>query len=137
MELFQFIYLFFCDICVGGNCKMEHWLKCNNLRTVTGDYYNKEMLEHFEMDCNDEKEFPWICMRNGWTVNRCHLLCMSGCHRGKKKISLISHYWFYNFSFKFSCNNYFCSCVTDILLTRNYENYVSHDGRCPPLSKKI
>ncbi|CAG7819661.1 unnamed protein product [Allacma fusca] len=62
----------------GGECSLDDWVNCNNITTFGGDYFVKDKIEHFEMECTT---FKWVCMVNGWTVNRCHLLCMSACNR--------------------------------------------------------
>ncbi|CAG7820810.1 unnamed protein product [Allacma fusca] len=75
----------------GGECGLEDWKKCYNI-TVVGNPtevhpqfpHDKKKNRQTQMDCFDTMEaidFPWLCLRNGWTVNRCHILCMSMCNR--------------------------------------------------------
>jgi len=71
----------------GGNCTLANWDKCKVVKTWFGWYLDKVENEmkwkHLELDCVLE---PVLCMKNGWTVNRCHILCMGRCNPGKRNI---------------------------------------------------
>jgi hypothetical protein len=67
----------------GGNCSLADWDRCKVIKTWFGNYMDKSDPEHLwkqsELDCILQ---PVLCMKNGWTVNRCHVLCMGRCNKG-------------------------------------------------------
>lgn len=74
----------------GGNCLAKDWEACTNISSWGGDYIVREKykpftttLHHFEVHCDWTELF---CLRNGWTVSRCHMVCMGRCNKGKKEI---------------------------------------------------
>jgi len=70
----------------GGNCTLADWDNCKVKKAWFGYYVNPKYADggnetkwlHFELDCKLE---PPLCMNNGWTVNRCHILCMGHCNK--------------------------------------------------------
>ncbi|XP_035705377.1 uncharacterized protein LOC110846701 isoform X2 [Folsomia candida] len=67
-----------------GDCFSRHWKKCAGLdHILVMNVYNKtngrdyETL-HWEMDC---KLSSVVCMKNGWSVNQCQIICMSKCNK--------------------------------------------------------
>jgi hypothetical protein len=86
----------------GGSCTMESWNSCSHIKSWGGDYFiedkknpGKMILKHHEINCfqksaddksrkvKAEEDTKYYCLRNGWTVSRCHLLCMSQCNNCK------------------------------------------------------
>ena len=76
----------------GGECTVADWKSCYNI-TVMGlptkvhPLYPNDRKKNIRtqlncFDTNEALDFPWLCLRNRWTVNRCHILCMSKCNRG-------------------------------------------------------
>ncbi|CAG7835927.1 unnamed protein product, partial [Allacma fusca] len=65
-----------------GNCTASHWVTCSN-QTYFGQLKNTT-TEHIprNKNCTDQRFFPPLCLRNGWTVTKCHLWCMAKlCNR--------------------------------------------------------
>ena len=52
----------------GGTCKLDDWIRCNNITSWGGDYFFKEKLEHFEMECTTFKS-----VSSGLNCTRFHL----------------------------------------------------------------
>jgi hypothetical protein len=73
----------------GGNCLAEHWQRCSNIKTWADFYvvYEKSDKEKLHPIKRNKKYDCWgkdentYCLRNGWTVNRCHINCMAHCNR--------------------------------------------------------
>lgn len=65
----------------GGTCGFAHWNRCSRLE-FWGDEYlvpDKKNPGNFIVKRNriNCREKPTLCLKNGWTVARCHMLCMS------------------------------------------------------------
>ncbi|CAL8095718.1 unnamed protein product [Orchesella dallaii] len=60
----------------GGNCTVSDWNRCNKIRQIVViDVINNQWeRKNMELDCLIE---PVLCLRNGWTANRCHIICMA------------------------------------------------------------
>lgn len=60
----------------GGNCTTKDWERCNKIRQIVVlDVINNQFQrKNLELDCLLE---PILCLRNGWTCNRCHIMCMA------------------------------------------------------------
>jgi hypothetical protein len=69
----------------GGDCDVNHWNYCNKLQSISVmNVFNKTEGKDIkwislDMDCVAMK--PTLCLRNKWTANKCHLICMSKCNR--------------------------------------------------------
>jgi len=69
-----------------GDCMASHWKYCNQVTHITVmDVFTQikgkdTVWQHLNLNCLNE---PIVCLHNGWTVNRCHILCMSKCNRGE------------------------------------------------------
>jgi hypothetical protein len=67
----------------GGNCTETNWIGCSSLKTYFGAYVDPKdptkTVKHHEIDCKIQ---PILCLKNGWTVTRCQILCMGRCNRG-------------------------------------------------------
>jgi len=81
----------------GGNCTTKDWNHCKFVKTWFGYYIDEKdsanREKYYEIDCILEPKF---CMRNGWTVSRCHLLCMGQCNRCKQKCNRRPFVYFYS-----------------------------------------
>ncbi|ODM98893.1 hypothetical protein Ocin01_07788 [Orchesella cincta] len=64
----------------GGNCMVSDWNRCNKVREiiVQNVINNQFQTKHLELDCLLE---PILCLTNGWTANRCHIICMAKCNK--------------------------------------------------------
>ncbi|CAL8068018.1 unnamed protein product [Orchesella dallaii] len=70
----------------GGTCTYAIWNVCNRIKSWGGDYLvpdkndpEKMIKKYYRIDCVEKPETTF-CLRNGWTVARCHMLCMSQCN---------------------------------------------------------
>ncbi|CAL8091114.1 unnamed protein product [Orchesella dallaii] len=70
----------------GGNCTAAVWDVCNKIKFWGGNYVipdkknpGKFIVKNYKIHCV-EKPDKTFCLRNGWTVARCHMLCMSQCN---------------------------------------------------------
>jgi len=61
----------------GGKCMVTDWNRCNKVRQIVViDVINNQFeRKNMELDCLLE---PILCLTNGWTANRCHIICMAG-----------------------------------------------------------
>lgn len=67
----------------GGECNFAVWSHCSRIRFWGGDYLvpdkkdpEKMIVKHHKIRCVADNEQN-LCLRNGWTIARCHMLCMS------------------------------------------------------------
>ena len=72
----------------GGTCTAEDWAACAKVATFGVDKYDELGRQiSSQKNCTDQDEFPPLCLKNRWTVTRCHLFCMSiRCNKGDQSL---------------------------------------------------
>jgi len=92
----------------GGNCTETNWKRCSSLKVYFGAYVAqndpKKEFRNYTINCSEQKV---LCLRNGWTVTRCQILCMGKCNRGSCTI-IACYYYFPHF---IMLNIKLCVCV--------------------------
>ncbi|CAL8126990.1 unnamed protein product [Orchesella dallaii] len=118
----------------GGNCTKKDWDKCSHLdRWVVSHYVDVKKPElgfkYHETDCTLAEVF---CLKNGWTVTRCQLLCMQ-CNKGKEN-GLVEQLFTTRYPYIIMHKIALCymrmypHLFSDIL--KKYDKYVSKEGAC-------
>jgi hypothetical protein len=68
----------------GGNCTTKDWTKCSKQEIFYGKYEDDDGTIRDDPTGKKSikcKYLPYWCHKNGWTINKCHILCMSKCSR--------------------------------------------------------